>query len=252
MLSILVADDDPEYRLLVRLALDGERDLAVVGEAATAAELIDVAGATKPSLILLDASLPGGTAAMGAVREQAADARVVLTSSLPGSYVAPAVAAAGAVGSLAKDVPMQRLAHAIRELGALMTAAERALRTARWGLPQSGGSARESRHLAKIALDGWCDDDVLAAVELLISELVTNSIRHGDSDVDVGVAVGADHIRIEVADRSATLPVLRSPSATDLGGRGMLIVDEMATRWGVQQRRTGKCVWFELPRVQPA
>jgi DNA-binding NarL/FixJ family response regulator len=250
MLRIALADDDPEYRLLVRLALEPESDLVVSGEAASAAELLDVAATFRPDLILLDGSLPEAIGCVSRTRAIVPDVRVVITSSLPPASVAPTVAAAGAVGSLAKDVPVARLADALRELGALVDAAERVLRTQRQALPHADTSVRESRRLAQDALAGWCDDDVLAAAELLISEVVTNGVRHAQTDVDVRIAVSASHVRVEVADRSPTMPVLRTPSPHDLRGRGMRIVDDLASRWGVQQRRTGKCVWFELPRVE--
>ena len=250
MLRVCVADDDPEYRLLVRLALEPEPDLSVVGEATSVSDLVDSAAAASPDLLLVDGSLPKVIEGAAWVREVVPDARLVLTSSLPAASVASKVAAAGAVGSLAKDVPVRRLGDALREMGALVDAAERALGTARHALPRTDRSARASRQLAQSALGGWCDDDVVADAELLISELVTNGVRHGHSDVDVRIAVGASSVRVEVADHSPALPVLRTPTLNDPGGRGMRIVDEMAARWGVHQRRTGKYVWFELPRVQ--
>lgn len=248
--TVVVADDDPDYRLLVRLALDGDPETAVVGETSSAADLAEVVAAAGPDLVLLDGSLPGAIAAATRVRAQFPSVRVVITSSLPAAYTASTVAAADAVASLAKDIPAVRMPQALRDLGGLANAAERALRTTHRALPRADASARESRRLAQAALDGWCDEDVLSAVELLISELATNSVRHAESDIDVRIAVGATTVRIEVADRSARLPEMRTPGDTDTGGRGLRIVDEVATRWGVDQRRTGKCVWFELPRVQ--
>jgi len=249
-LRLVVADDDADYRLLVGLAVAREPELTVIGEAGGMAELVGVAASTAPDVILIDASMPGALASLSAVRAAAPDARVVLTSSLPAGQVAGTVAAAGAVGSLAKDVPVRHLAAAIIELGALVTTAERALRTARTALPQAAESVRASRQLARRALDGWCDVDVQASVELLISELTTNGIRHADSDIDVRISIGANHVRVEVADRSEIAPTVLNAGSDDASGRGMRIVDELASRWGVQRRRTGKCVWFELPRVQ--
>ena len=99
-------------------------------------------------------------------------------------------------------------------------------------------------------LEGWCDPDVLYDVELLITELVTNGVQHAVSDVDVRIAVGATTVRVEVGDCSPTEPVVRTALLNDTDGRGMRIVDQVASRWGVDVRRTGKCVWFELPRLQ--
>ena len=252
MTSIVVADDDEDYRLLLRLALDSDADLEIVGETASATELVSLCESLQPDLALLDASLPDGLAASARVRILVPDTRIVLTSSLPASYVGGIVAAAGATGMLAKDVPVLKIPASLHELTALVGVAERALRVADATLLRDLASPRESRRLARTALDGWCDPDTVAAIELLISELVTNVVRHAATDVDVRIAVGATCVRIEVHDHNPTLPVMRSTRADEAGGKGMHIVNDVATRWGVQSRRTGKCVWFEMPRAQPA
>jgi CheY-like chemotaxis protein len=252
MMRVLVADDDADYRFLVGLALADLLDLVLVAEAARANEVIERATRTNPDLVLLDASLPGGVAMSVRLRALLPDVRVVLTSSLPLKSVGPTLAASGAVGVLAKDVPVKRIPDALRELGALAVAAERAITTAGASLPRELVSARASRRLADSVLDGWCDSDVLFSVELLVSELVANSVEHGESEVDVRIAVGATIVRVEVTDHDPALPVRREVSATSSRGRGMHIVDKVALRWGVQPRRTGKCVWFELPRVERA
>jgi DNA-binding NarL/FixJ family response regulator len=246
-LRLVVVDDDPDYRLLVRLALDDEADLLVAGEATSADELLGVVD-DDVDLVLLDASLPGALAAVPTLRAARPGARLVLTSSLPARHVADAVARVAAVGSLAKDIPLRGLPVAVRQLGSLVEAAERALQTRRTMLPQVAASARASRQVLLGVLDGWISDETRDAAALLISELVTNVVRHAATDVDVRIAVGARTVRVEVSDRNPEVPVLRSPAPTDVGGRGMRIVDELSLRWGVEARRTGKCVWFELPR----
>jgi len=251
-MRVLVADDDADYRYLVGVALADQLDLAVVAEASRASQVVERATRTNPDLVLLDASLPGAVATSVHLREMVPDARIVLTSSLPPKSIGATLAASGAVGSLGKDVPIGRIADALRELGALTAAAERALRTAGAGLPRDLVSARTSRRLVDSVLEGWCDPDVLFSVELLISELVANSIEHGDSEVDVRIAIGATSVRVEVADHSPDLPVTREVTPSSSRGRGMHIVDHVASRWGVQSRRSGKCVWFEVLRVQPA
>jgi DNA-binding NarL/FixJ family response regulator len=252
MLELVVADDDPDYRLLLELALEREPDIRLVGQATSTDELDELLASTAPDLVLLDASLPGAVEAATRISHGGAATRVVLTSSLPARSVASTVASAGAIGSLAKDVPLRRLPDALRELGALVDAAERAVRIAETTLLRDPASPRRSRHLAHAALNGWCDVDVLADVELLITELVTNGVQHAASDVDVRIAVGATMVRVEVGDRSPTVPVARTSAPHEPGGRGMHIVGRVASRWGVDQRRTGKCVWFEVPRTQPA
>ena len=79
---------------------------------------------------------------------------------------------------------------------------------------------------------------------LIISELVTNSVRHSGSEwVEVAIVVRGDCLRVEVSDQS-TQPI--RPRTPDVhGGWGLAILVELATRWGVDRRPTGKTVWFE-------
>jgi DNA-binding NarL/FixJ family response regulator len=247
-IRLVVADDDDDYRLLLRLGLEGDEGVQIVGEVAKGADLAPLVVAERPDLVLIDRSLPGVVDALADLRRQAPDARLVLTSSLPPSRLAPEVAATGAVGSLAKDVPVRHLPDAIRELSALVAAADRALHSATSALPRDLASVRASRAVAREALEGWVDAEVSETAVLLMSELVTNGVRHAGSDVRIRVAVGADVVRVEVADRSPDLPVRRDPEPTEIGGRGMGLVDALSVRWGVQPQRTGKVVWFELPR----
>jgi hypothetical protein len=93
----------------------------------------------------------------------------------------------------------------------------------------------------------WDTDSVETAL-LLTSELVTNAVRHGRSDVRLQVAVDGDLLRVDVGDDNSRHP-LRKPS--DLGaldGRGLQIVELLALRWGVDDEPLGKRVWFELSR----
>jgi DNA-binding NarL/FixJ family response regulator len=252
MLKVLVADDDPDYRLLVRLAVEHTPDVSLVGEAADSHTLCGLVAQEQPDVLLLDASMYDAIATARRLHDTFPQCRIVLTSSLPARLIAHSIAAAGAVGSLAKDIPIRHVPDAIREINALAVVAERALRTVRTGLENDLTSPRLARQLARTTLSGWCDDDVLSSLELLISELVANGVEHADSAVDVRIAVGTTSVRVEVSDQSASMPVLRSPALDSPNGRGMLIVDNAAARWGVLARRTGKCVWFELPRLADA
>jgi transcriptional regulator with XRE-family HTH domain/anti-sigma regulatory factor (Ser/Thr protein kinase) len=83
---------------------------------------------------------------------------------------------------------------------------------------------------------------------LLVSELVTNSVKHTDSDwVDVTIMLGIDVLRIEVSDTNHHALRPRTPDTN--GGWGLTLVAELATRWGVERQRGGKTMWveFDLP-----
>ncbi|MGH8860062.1 MAG: ATP-binding protein [Jatrophihabitantaceae bacterium] len=93
-------------------------------------------------------------------------------------------------------------------------------------------------------------DDVRSDILLLVSELVTNAVRHGSPEVVLVLHVLADRVRVEVQDGSDELPVVpaRRPSAERPTGRGLLIIAATAVDWGVELRsdRPGKVVWAEL------
>ena len=88
---------------------------------------------------------------------------------------------------------------------------------------------------------GHCD-----AVALLVSEVATNALVHGTGDVQVRVLPRADALRVEVADGSPRLPQPRQAGLLEEGGRGLALVESLASDWGVEPTGTGKVVWFEL------
>ncbi|MGX5183816.1 ATP-binding protein [Streptomyces avermitilis] len=103
----------------------------------------------------------------------------------------------------------------------------------------------ELRHAVREYLGDPCCE-----VQFCVSELVTNGIRHVDEGAPVRVRVSRREDggpRIEDTDPDPrALPVLLHATATDEGGRGLVLLDAMALRWGVEQGATGKTVWCEL------
>jgi transcriptional regulator with XRE-family HTH domain/anti-sigma regulatory factor (Ser/Thr protein kinase) len=93
----------------------------------------------------------------------------------------------------------------------------------------------------------------LEIARLLISELVTNSVRHGprteEATVGVFIGVGRDRVRVEVSDGATTGARPRSP--TDDGGYGLALVAELATRWGAGLQNELNVTWFELDLPEP-
>ena len=95
--------------------------------------------------------------------------------------------------------------------------------------------------------------EVTATVELLVSELATNCIRHTDSAFDLTIIQSGREIRVEATDYDDVgKPTMRSPQPTEPSGRGLRIVDALATAWGVEHRSAqGKTVWFTVLAAAP-
>ncbi|HEX2851034.1 MAG TPA: ATP-binding protein [Acidimicrobiales bacterium] len=109
-------------------------------------------------------------------------------------------------------------------------------------------SAAAARRFVAQALEiDGVDHEVVDLAELLTSEIVTNAVVHAAGPAEVGVDRVGDAVRVEVVDAASALPDLRHVAPDAASGRGLAIVDALATRWGVQPRGTsGKVVWFEL------
>lgn len=114
-------------------------------------------------------------------------------------------------------------------------------------LPKGPRSASAARKFASLTLAEWGGEQLDDVVTLLLSELVTNSILHAGTHVEVCIFAGHDTLRVEVGDGSTAAPRARHFSAESTTGRGLGLVTELSTRWGVESRGDGKTVWFEVP-----
>lgn len=81
---------------------------------------------------------------------------------------------------------------------------------------------------------------------LCVSEVVTNAIRHARTPARMTVTRRRDHVRVEVVDASASMPEMQPLDLRAASGRGLQIVDRLASRWGADHTARGKVVWFEL------
>ena len=89
--------------------------------------------------------------------------------------------------------------------------------------------------------------EVSDAVQLMVSELATNSIRHAKTGFHLAIARGPESIRVEVTDLGGGVPAVQSPGPTDPTGRGLAIVEMFSDDWGVEYAAaTDKTVWFTL------
>lgn len=247
---LLVVDDEPDYRFLVRVAVQDHPGLQVVGEARSAAEGVELAGRLTPDVVLLDLVMPGedGLAALPRLRRAAPGATVIATSAYPDAEVGPLLRAGGSLGHLSKAVSPSRLAQEVLVLVGVLGTVATAVDTAQARLAPEPRSASAARRFVDETLGRWECDDLLDTVTLLVSELVTNAVVHARSEIEVGVHLLGDRLRIEVGDSSDNV-VRRRAAADDEGsGRGMTMVEALAQAWGIDARPGGKVVWFELPR----
>jgi anti-sigma regulatory factor (Ser/Thr protein kinase) len=81
---------------------------------------------------------------------------------------------------------------------------------------------------------------------LMASELVTNSVLHTSGEFELALSADSEVLHLEVVDHSERLPTLQNPDADAPGGRGLLIIEALSDRWGVDVRGSGKAVWFEI------
>lgn len=115
-------------------------------------------------------------------------------------------------------------------------------------------SAALARRFVREVLDAWDCDDPEEVALLLTSEVVSNAVRHAATELAVRLHLDEETatLRIEVADADATMPQVRDQSPDATGGRGLVLVEALAERWGADRTATGKVVWFELDaRPQP-
>ncbi|WP_425461481.1 SpoIIE family protein phosphatase [Kitasatospora viridis] len=130
---------------------------------------------------------------------------------------------------------------------ALLVARTRALpadRIAEWAVPADPAAVAASRRTATARLRDWGLEALELGTELILSELVTNAIRHAAGPIRVRLVRGSSLI-CEVADASSTSPRIRLASATDEGGRGLFLVAQLAQRWGTRYTDGGKVIWAE-------
>ena len=113
-----------------------------------------------------------------------------------------------------------------------------------WTLPAELTSARRARGLIRRPLTRWNLADLIPVTELLVSELVTNSVRYAQGMIGLRLVLEGGLV-VEVTDDSAALPRLRHPDEDDERGRGLQVISQFAQRWGARRTATGKVVWCE-------
>jgi anti-sigma regulatory factor (Ser/Thr protein kinase) len=102
-----------------------------------------------------------------------------------------------------------------------------------------------ARHFVASVLQAWGLE--LEDLPLLVSELATNAVLHARSDFEVTVIRSYERVRVEVFDQNTRLPSFAAAPPDAYSGRGLVILRELATAWGVESHSdVGKTIWFEV------
>jgi anti-sigma regulatory factor (Ser/Thr protein kinase) len=139
-------------------------------------------------------------------------------------------------------------ARALPDDATLLLARTRSLGPAQvacWHLPDKPAAVADARALATAQLTEWGLEHVAYTTELIVSELVTNAIRHGAAPITLRL-IRHQVLVCEVTDASDTVPRLRHARVTDESGRGLFLVSQLSGRRGTRYSPEGKTVWAEL------
>lgn len=240
---MLLVDDVPEVRRLVRTALRFRGVFAVVGEAASGAEAIALTFELRPDVVVLDIGLPdlAGQEVLTQIREGTPETKVVVFS---GTEQRDSAGIAERVDGYAlKDSQLDYLVELLEAVGKQ--------RTGQTSMHLDGAltSARRARAFTTKTLDDWGITDIVDDALLVVTELVNNAVTHAMSDCELRISINPVSLRVEVIDQGAGTPDPLPPSATRNHGRGLHLVDALTAAWGFEPIQAGgKMVWAELLR----
>ncbi|MEV5441020.1 ATP-binding protein [Streptomyces sp. NPDC052644] len=111
--------------------------------------------------------------------------------------------------------------------------------------------ARQARRIARAYLPLWGLAGLADTAVLVVSELVTNAVQHGTGTIGLRVRPYAAELLIEVSDGNPTPPRPRHAGDDEEDGRGLLLVDAFAARWGVSEDGTTTWCTLALPGGRP-
>lgn len=114
-------------------------------------------------------------------------------------------------------------------------------------LPSIPSSAPVARRFLLDVLGSWSlPAETVDTAGLLLTELVSNAVRHSDESIDLRLAIDEHRLRVGVFDESHRLPLPAPVGVESTSGRGLQLIDAMSSGWGVEMEDAGKVVWFEM------
>lgn len=119
-------------------------------------------------------------------------------------------------------------------------------------LPPLASSASVARRVARAALADWGLSDLDETVALLVTELVSNGVRHARTELELVLSFDGSCLRIAVKDGDPRPPMANVRRELTVGGWGLALVESLSTGWGsdIDDPR-GKTVWFEIETARP-
>ncbi|OAH12996.1 SpoIIE family protein phosphatase [Streptomyces jeddahensis] len=154
---------------------------------------------------------------------------------------------AGSLDALCDTVLAAVLPQRPVDDAALLVARTRALKedhVATWDVAADPAAVAQARKDAVAQLEAWGLGDAVFVTELIVSELVTNAIRHAEPPIQLRL-IHDRNLICEVTDASSTAPHMRRARIYDEGGRGLLLVAQLSRHWGTRHAAKGKTIWAE-------
>lgn len=241
-IEVLLVDDSPDVRRLVRTALRFRAGFQIVGEAGDGAEAIALAERLRPDVVVLDLGLPDLTSrdVISGIRARSPRTKVVVFSGRDPDD--PEWIAGQVAGYVRKDAHVDHLVGLLESLARPPGEGE-----ARLPLDKNPISAATARAFVAETVRGWHLEELLDDALLVTSELATNAITHADSSCELRLTRAARGLRIDVVDGGRGTPEPQPATATEEHGRGLLLVAALSTAWGLESvPGDGKTVWAEL------
>jgi CheY-like chemotaxis protein len=245
----IVVDDDADARFLMSRALDRSGRFEVVGEAGDGEAAVPITATLQPDVVLLDLNMPRVDGLEALPRVQAVcqpGAIIVVVSAMRSDTVAEEVTGRGAAAFLTKDPGYEGLVRHLLSLVDDAIPRPAGSDVQRWRLPADRTSGAQARRRLRVVLADWQLSDLIDDAELLATELINNAVVHASSDVLVTAERRSDALRIAVTDTGAGTPYRPDTRVGDTHGRGLMLVEGIASAWGTAVDGSAKTVWFDL------